>query len=50
MKRITFKLSAEVVEKIDSIAALLKVSRADVISFYLEGSTYLRKARMAKDK
>ena len=44
--RITLKLSAEVIENIDALASLLKASRAEVISYYLEGSTYLRKVRL----
>ncbi len=48
MNRITLRLSADVMEQVDALASLLKVSRADVISYYLEGSTYLRKAHVRK--
>lgn len=48
MNRITLTLSTEVMDQISALAELLKVSRADVISFYLEGSTYLRKTRLPK--
>lgn len=48
MGRINLTLSLEVVEAADKLANLLKVSRADVISFYLEGSTYLKRARLPK--
>lgn len=50
MKRITLTLSAEVVEAIDALARYLNISRNEVISFYLEGSTYLRKQRLPKNK
>ena len=43
MNRITLTLSAEVIEAIDALAARLNATRAEVISFYLEGSTYLQK-------
>ncbi len=48
MNRITLMLSAEVIEAIDELAARLKVTRVDIISFYLEGSTNLRKIRIQK--
>lgn len=48
MNRISLKLSSDVMEQIDALASLLKVSRADVISYYLEGSTYLRKVKVPK--
>ena len=48
MNRITLRFSAEVMEQVDALASLLKVSRVDVISYYLEGSTYLRKAHINK--
>ena len=48
MNRINLTLSTEVMEQIDALACLLKVSRADLISYYLEGSTYLRKTRIRK--
>lgn len=48
MNRITLTLSTEVLEQVSALAKLLKVSRADIISFYLEGSTYLRKTRLGK--
>ena len=35
-------------DNIDALALLLKASRAEVISYYLEGSTYLRKVRLHK--
>ena len=35
-------------ENIDALASLLKASRAEIISYYLEGSTYLRKVRLSK--
>jgi len=44
MKRITLTLSVEVFDKIIALTKRLKVSRNDLISFFLEGSTYLRKA------
>jgi hypothetical protein len=50
MNRINLTLSTEVMEQIDALASLLKVSRADIISYYLEGSTYLRKTRIRKCK
>lgn len=48
MNRIKLTLSAEVMDQVDALASLLKVSRADIISYYLEGSTYLRKTRIQK--
>lgn len=48
MNRITLTLSTEVLEAIDALAARLNATRAEVISFYLEGSTYLRKVRIHK--
>lgn len=48
MNRITLRFSADVMEQVDALAYLLKVSRVDVISYYLEGSTYLRKAPIKK--
>ena len=48
MNRISLKLSSDVMEQIDALASLLKVSRADVISYYPEGSTYLRKVKVPK--
>lgn len=47
-KKITLTLSAEVVEAIDALARYLKIPRNQVITFYLEGSTYLRKAKVCK--
>lgn len=47
-RRITLTLSEEVVEAIDALARYLNLSRAEVISLYLEGSTYLRKTRLPK--
>ena len=47
-KKITLTLSAEVVEAIDALARFLKIPRNEVISIYLEGSTYLRKTKVSK--
>ena len=46
--RITLTFSTDVMEQVDALASLLKVSRADVISYYLEGSTYLLKVRVPR--
>ena len=48
MNRITLTLSTEVIEAIDALAARLNATRAEIISFYLEGSTNLRKVRIPR--
>lgn len=50
MNRITLTLSTELMETVDEIAAILGATRVEVISFYLEGSTNLRKIRLPKAK
>ena len=48
MKKITFTLSVELVERLDRLAVLLNASRADLVFCFLEGSTYLRGTRVPK--
>ena len=48
MKKITFTLSVELVERLDRLAVILNVSRADLVFCFLEGSTYLRGTRVPK--
>lgn len=48
MKKVTFTLSVELVERLDRLAVILNVSRADLVFCFLEGSTYLRGTRVSK--